>query len=125
MILNLHEMARLDDTAVARVLLEKGVDVDARDEQPRDTYGESPLRRAVSVGRFDLVQLLLEAGVTPEVAGWSHFVLTLLFGAMAIEAERPEMLAWLLAQGVAPEMQDDLYRKKLVQIAITKHRTAR
>lgn len=41
----------------ARLLLARGA---ARN--PESAYGESPLRQAVSVGRFDLIQLLLEAG---------------------------------------------------------------
>jgi len=157
----------------ARLLLARGAA-----PNPESTYGESPLRQAVLAGRFDLVQLLLEAGVAPQAAGWSDFVLILLFGtaaelrshlsaaadlnltdqlgltpfhlavllgdvekgallaeagadwsrptdhgksvpALAVEADRPEMLAWLLSQGVDPEMRDDLYRQNLVQIAIT------
>jgi ankyrin repeat protein len=157
----------------ARLLLSRGAA-----PNPVSTYGESPLRQAVSVGRFDLVQLLLEAGVTPQVSGWTDVVLVLLFDTMAalrphlrvgadldtadqlgltpfhltvllgnvekaallveagadwtrptdrgqsaaglaIEAGRPEMLAWLLSRGGDPEAQDGLYRQNLVQIAIT------
>lgn len=156
----------------ARLLLSRGAAPD-----PVSTYGESPLRQAVAVGRFDLVRLLLDAGVSAQEAGWSGFVLALLFGttsdlrshlsadaeldsadefgltpfhltvllgevkkaemlaqagadwtrptdrgrspaAMAIEAGRPEMLSWLLSQGIDPEMRDDLYRQNLVQIAV-------
>jgi len=156
----------------ARLLLSRGAA-----PNPVSTYGESPFRQATSTGRFDLVQLLLEAGVSAQEAGWSDLVLILLFGttselrshlsadpdldaadqfgltpfhlavllgdvekaeilaqagadwsrptdrgrgpaAMAIEAGRPEMLAWLLSRGIDPEMQDDLYRQNLVQIAV-------
>lgn len=156
----------------ARLLLARGAT-----PNPESTYGESPLQQAVSFGRFDLVQLLLEAGVMPQVAGWSNFVLVLLFGttaalrsrlragadldtadqlgltpfhlavllgnvekavllveagadwtrptdrgksaaSLAIEAGRPDMLAWLLSLGVDPETRDDLYRQNLVQIAV-------
>lgn len=59
----------------ARLLLARGAAPNSE-----STYGESPLRQAVSAGRFDLIKLLLEAGVTPQEAGWSDFVLVLLFG---------------------------------------------
>ena len=68
----------------ARLLLSRGAA-----PNPVSTYGESPLRQAVSVGRFDLVQLLLEAGVTPQVSGWTDVVLVLLFDTMA--ALRPHL----------------------------------
>lgn len=62
----------------ARLLLERGAT-----PNPISRYGESPLRRAVESGRFDLVRLLLDAGVSPQEAGWSDFVLAFLFGTAA------------------------------------------
>lgn len=62
----------------ARLLLARGAA-----PNPVSTYGESPFRRAVSTGRFDLVQFFLEAGVTPQTADWSELILVLLFGTTA------------------------------------------
>lgn len=157
----------------ARLLLARGAA-----PNPVSSYGESPLRQAVETGRFDLVELLLEAGVPARAAGWSDFVLALLFGpaedirshltvdldlnspdsfgftplhlavllgdaaradllvragaeltrptargrhpaTLAIQADRPEMLGWLLAQGIDPEARDDLFQQNLVQFAVT------
>lgn len=156
----------------ARLLLARGAT-----PNPVSSYGESPLRQAVETGRFDLAHLLLAAGVPAREAGWSDFVLALLFGpiaelrahlapdapldtvddfgftpfhlavllgdvarakllveagaewtrptdrgrhpaTMAIQAGRPELLAWMLSLGLDPGMRDGLYRQNLVQIAL-------
>lgn len=51
---------------VLRLLIERGADLDSVSD-----YGESALRVASRVGRFDAVGLLLDAGANPAPLGWT------------------------------------------------------
>lgn len=52
---------------VIRLLIERGADLDAE-----STYGESALSVTARVGRFDAVQLLLDAGANPGPLAWTN-----------------------------------------------------
>jgi ankyrin repeat protein len=49
---------------VARVLIAAGADVDARAENPDEPAGETPLHRAATKGREDVVGVLIAAGAS-------------------------------------------------------------
>jgi len=53
----IHMAARRGNLAIARVLLDGGADLEARDKK-----GETPLRRAVNCGHPEFVSLLLAHG---------------------------------------------------------------
>jgi hypothetical protein len=65
----LHDMAQNGDLAKARLLIDRGADLDAID----DEYRSTPLGLAARWGRRPLVDLLLSRGANPSVAGapWS------------------------------------------------------
>ena len=65
----LHDMAQHGDTKKARLLLDRGADINAID----DEYRATPLGMAARWGRDDMVTLLLERGADPNKAGasWS------------------------------------------------------
>ena len=65
----LHDMAQNGDLAKARLLIERGAELDAID----DEYRSTPLGLAARWGRRPLVALLLSRGANPNAAGaaWS------------------------------------------------------
>ena len=65
----LHDMAQSGDIAKARLLLDRGADIDAVD----DEYRSTPLGMAARWGQRKMVAFLLERGADPNKAGaaWS------------------------------------------------------
>jgi ankyrin repeat protein len=64
---SLHLAARKEtavdgDVATARLLVEKGLELD-----PKDNNGLTPLSTAVTYGRLEIVQMLLESGADPYI----------------------------------------------------------
>lgn len=58
----LHEAAGSDRPAMARELIDRGVDLDAQNDG-----GLTPLLHAIEVENFDIVEVLLEAGADPNI----------------------------------------------------------
>ena len=81
----LHYAAEAGDVLSTRSLLERGAEVD-----PNDTAG-TPLTRAASQGRLEVVKLLVAAGAN--VQATNRHGLTPL--ALAIKHDRPEVAAFL------------------------------
>ena len=65
----LHDMAQSGDVRKARLLLDRGADMDAVD----DEYRSTPIGMAARWGRRDMVRLLLDRGADANKAGaaWS------------------------------------------------------
>jgi ankyrin repeat protein len=61
----LHHMAAEGEIAKATLLLDHGADIDAID----DEYRSTPLGVAARWGRVEMVNLLLERGADPTLAG--------------------------------------------------------
>jgi uncharacterized protein len=85
----LHDMAFTGDVAKATLLLDRGADIDAID----DEYQSTPLGYAAHFGRRDIVTLLLQRGADPNKAG----------------APWATPLAWAIKKGHA-EIETDLRR---------------
>ena len=66
----LHDMAQSGDAKKAKLLLDRGADIDAID----DEYRATPLGLAARWGRADMVRFLLERGADPNKGGavWSR-----------------------------------------------------
>src|SRR4051812_47355636 len=58
-------------------MIDSGADVDAMTE-----YGESPLRTASNLGRFDVIDLLLTAGANPYQLEWNDVSYAVAFGSL-------------------------------------------
>ncbi|MBE9003016.1 ankyrin repeat domain-containing protein, partial [Nostoc sp. LEGE 12447] len=56
------------------------------------SYGESAIKVAAHIGRFDAVKLLLNAGANPEQLGWTELMHAIVFGSL-------EQVLLLLEQG--------------------------
>ena len=83
---------------IIHYLIAAGADINAIDEE----FGMSVLAHAASCGRLDVVQLLFQHGVHFETdAGALHY---------AAHSDNPEVLAFLLSQGVNPNlMASEIY----------------
>jgi ankyrin repeat protein len=87
-------------TDIVRELLTAGADVKARTA----AYHVTPLLLAVERGHFDVAQLLLQAGASPDAADiYGHTCLTI-----ALERGRIDMLAAFVAAGAAVDTADVL-----------------
>ncbi|WP_414577505.1 ankyrin repeat domain-containing protein [Anabaena sp. CCY 9402-a] len=63
------------------------------------SYGESAIKVAADVGRFDAVKLLLNAGANPEQLGWTELMHAIVFGSL-------EQVQLLLEQGADQNVRD-------------------
>jgi ankyrin repeat protein len=100
----LHLASEKGHINVARVLLEHGVDVNARD---RNRF--TSLHLASKEGHTDVAQFLLEHGV--DVNAWGNLRSTALH--LASERGRLEVIRLLLEHGADVEAQDYRYRSPL------------
>ncbi|AFY33054.1 ankyrin repeat domain-containing protein [Calothrix sp. PCC 7507] len=67
------------------------------------SYGESAIKVAAHVGRFDVVKLLLNAGANPEQLGWTELMHAIVFGSL-------EQVKLLLEEGADQNVCDCGYR---------------
>ncbi|MBD2731522.1 ankyrin repeat domain-containing protein [Nostoc sp. FACHB-892] len=67
------------------------------------SYGESAIKVAAQVGRFDAVKLLLNAGANPEQLGWTELMHAIVFGSL-------EQVLLLLEQGADQDVRDCWHR---------------
>jgi len=79
----LHVAARRGNVAMARLLAERGADLGAR-----DSWGETPLRRAVNCGHEGVVRFLVEPGADADTRD--------IRGATPLAAARTEAMRALL-----------------------------
>ncbi|MBD2453117.1 ankyrin repeat domain-containing protein [Nostoc sp. FACHB-87] len=63
------------------------------------SYGESAIKVAAHVGRFDAVKLLLNAGANPEQLEWTELMHAIVFGSL-------EQVKFLLEQGADQNVRD-------------------
>ncbi|MFL9454712.1 MULTISPECIES: ankyrin repeat domain-containing protein [Nostocales] len=63
------------------------------------SYGETAIKVAAHIGRFDAVQLLLNAGANPEQLGWTQLMHAIVFGSL-------EQIQLLLEQGADQNTRD-------------------
>jgi ankyrin repeat protein len=94
----LHVAATLGRVEIARLLIEHGADVDARDRE-RDTALLAVLRRWGERRELDAVRALLEAGADPNARRGKLDAPAL---HLAVTADDPELLECLLAAGADP-----------------------
>ncbi|MEH2329955.1 ankyrin repeat domain-containing protein [Nostoc sp.] len=66
-------------------------------------YGESAIKVAAHIGRFDAVKLLLNAGANPEQLGWTELMHAIVFGSL-------KQVKLLLEQGADQDVRDCWYR---------------
>ncbi|MBN3927991.1 ankyrin repeat domain-containing protein [Nostoc sp. NMS4] len=66
-------------------------------------YGESAIKIATHIGRFDAVKLLLNAGANSEQLGWTELIHAIVFGSL-------EQVKLLLEQGADIDVRDCWYR---------------
>ncbi|OUL17537.1 hypothetical protein BV372_34930 [Nostoc sp. T09] len=67
------------------------------------SYGETAIKVAAHVGRFDAVKLLLDAGANPEQLGWTELMYAIVFGSL-------EQVKLLLEQGADQDVRDCWHR---------------
>ncbi|MDZ7958489.1 MAG: ankyrin repeat domain-containing protein [Aulosira sp. DedQUE10] len=67
------------------------------------SYGETAIKVAAHIGRFDAVKLLLNAGANPEQLGWTQLMHAIVFGSL-------EQVKLLLEQGAAQDVRDCWHR---------------
>lgn len=67
------------------------------------SYGESAIKVAAHLGRFDAVKLLLNAGANPEQLGWTELMHAIVFGSL-------EQVLLLLEQGADQDVRDCWHR---------------
>ena len=67
------------------------------------SYGESAIKVAAHIGRFDAVKLLLNAGANPEQLGWTELMHAIVFGSL-------EQVLLLLEQGADQDVRDCWHR---------------
>ncbi|AFY44000.1 ankyrin repeat domain-containing protein [Nostoc sp. PCC 7107] len=67
------------------------------------SYGESAIKVAAHIGRFDAVKLLLNAGANPEQLGWTELMHAIVFGSL-------EQVKFLLEQGADQNVRDCWHR---------------
>ncbi|WP_235526303.1 ankyrin repeat domain-containing protein [Nostoc piscinale] len=67
------------------------------------SYGESAIKVAAHVGRFDAVKLLLNAGANPEQLEWTELMHAIVFGSL-------EQVKFLLEQGADQNVRDCWHR---------------
>jgi Ankyrin repeats (many copies)/Sulphur oxidation protein SoxZ/Ankyrin repeat len=99
----LHRAAVSGNTAVARLLLTHGADIEARaahtaDIEPRESYGNTTLTWAADAGQLEMVTLLLAHGAKPDARGKGYRMVsgnTPLIAAMRnyLGTKSPEVLA--------------------------------
>lgn len=86
------------DRSVVAVLLERGADIDAR-----DNYGDTPLHTAIASDRLDVLVILLENGADIEARdGFGHAPLHI-----ATRASKPAVVEVLLDFGADIEATND------------------
>lgn len=93
--------------AIARLLIEAGADVDARDEA---RAGNTALRSAVEEGRVDAVRELLGAGADPTLPGWMQ--LTAIHAAQRRDDETGRRMLRLMQE--ARNLDEDAWRRLLL-----------
>ncbi|BAY15244.1 ankyrin [Anabaenopsis circularis NIES-21] len=67
------------------------------------SYGESAIKVAAHIGRFDAVKLLLNAGANPEQLGWTELMHAIVFGSL-------EQVKFLLEQKADQNVRDCWHR---------------
>jgi ankyrin repeat protein len=80
------------------LLISRGVAVNGM-----SSYGESAIKVAAHIGRFDAVKLLLNAGANPEQLGWTELMHAIVFGSL-------ELVLLLLEQGADKDVRDCWHR---------------
>ncbi len=90
----------LDDNLISilNLLISRGAAVNGI-----TSYGETAIKVAAHVGRFDAVKLLLNAGANPELLGWTQLMHAIVFGSL-------EQVNLLLEQGVQQDVRDCWHR---------------
>jgi ankyrin repeat protein len=108
----MHAAAQYGRADVARVLLARGADVNARDE-----YGDAPLHLAARHGRVEVARLLVESGADVNARGQSretplHAAIKGLFSREGLEG-RLQVARMLLAHGADVNARDGSGRTPL------------
>jgi ankyrin repeat protein len=89
--------------ALARILIEKGADVDAdyelEEKESEDWEGQTPLNLCILQGSIEGVRLLLEFGADVQFTG--EMVTLPLLTAMSVDDPKEEITQMLLARGAA------------------------
>lgn len=112
----LHHAIEMEETGIARYLIERGADINKADEEE-----ESPLHYAASSGNLEIVNLLLEKGTTTLndvssvkhdgfVGQWTPLHLACLNG-------HPDVVRLLLDHGADIEARDAVERTPLILTA--------
>jgi ankyrin repeat protein len=84
--------------SILNLLIAKGASVNGK-----SSYGETAIKVAAHIGRFDAVKVLLEAGANPEQLGWTELMHAIVFGSL-------EQVKLLLEQGADQDVRDCWYR---------------
>jgi ankyrin repeat protein len=79
---------------ILNLLISRGAAVNGR-----SSYGETAIKAAAYIGRFDAVQLLLNAGANPEQLGWTPLMEAIVFGTV-------EQVQLLLEQDAGLDVRD-------------------
>jgi len=80
--------------ATLNLLISRGAPVNGM-----SSYGETAIKVAAHIGRFDAVQLLLDLGANPEQLGWTQLMHAIVFGSL-------EQVQLLLEQGADQDVRD-------------------
>ncbi|BAY09917.1 ankyrin repeat domain-containing protein [Calothrix sp. NIES-2098] len=80
------------------LLISKGASINGK-----SSYGETAIKAAAHVGRFDAVKLLLNAGANPEQLGWTELMHAIVFGSV-------EQVKLLLEQSAQQDVRDSWQR---------------
>ncbi|BAY89790.1 MULTISPECIES: ankyrin repeat domain-containing protein [unclassified Tolypothrix] len=84
--------------SILNLLISRGATVNGR-----SSYGETAIKVAAHLGRFDAVQLLLNAGANPEQLGWTELMHAIVFGNL-------EQVKLLLEKGAQQDVCDSWQR---------------